>query len=96
MSKPGDLAQRVAAARLHLNTVLLEGGNTADAREVLKKLQAEQAAADAAAADKQAAQQALAQIEVDRIAASAQTLLEARDARVASIVTRFAVHTLFA
>ncbi|MFX1716752.1 hypothetical protein [Paraburkholderia sp. A1RO-5L] len=96
MSKTEDLAQRIAAARLHLNTVLLEGGNTAGARALLKKLQAEQDALNAVAADLEAAKRALAQIEQDRINESAQTLLEARNARVASIASRFAVRPLFA
>lgn len=90
-----DLASRIAAAKLHLNTVLLEGGNTADARAALKKLQDEQVAIVAAQAqqeaDAQAAQQGLGQIVSQRINDAAQTLAEARHARISCLSERFRI-----
>lgn len=91
-----DLKTKIEAARAALTKALVVGDATAKLREYLRELEAEQARLEAAAADQEAAQQALAQIEADRIADNAQTLLEARDARVASIATRFVVRPLFA
>ena len=91
-----ELAKAIAAAKLTLNTALLTGSNTSDARALLKKLQGEQDALNAAAAREQAAQQARADEEQKRINESAQALLEARNGRLGSIASRFAVRPIFA
>ncbi|MFM0088924.1 hypothetical protein PQR46_18615 [Paraburkholderia sediminicola] len=90
MSKE-TLGHRIAQAKLHLNTVLLEGGDTMQARAALKKLMDEQAEADAAVAAQQAAQQSLKQIEADGINRAAQELLAARNVRIAAITTRYPI-----
>jgi predicted DNA-binding transcriptional regulator YafY len=89
------LGQRIAQAKLHLNTLLLTGESTTAARAALRMLEDEQRALYAAAAadqaNKQAAQQSLQQIEADRIANDAAQLAAARANRIAMIGQRFRI-----
>lgn len=86
-----DLTKRIAKAKLELNTALLTGESTTAARAGLRTLEAELAAIERQEADQKAAQEAMRQIEADGIARAAQTLLEARNARIAAITTRFPI-----
>jgi hypothetical protein len=88
-TKTADIAKKLAAARGALTTALLCGDPTAKLREYVRELEAEQAALEAAAqqqqANQEAAQQALEAITRNRIAESAQTLADARSARLAAL-----------
>lgn len=91
-----DLKTKIEAARAALTKALVVGDATAKLREYLRELESEQARLDAAASRERSAQQARADEEQQRIAESAQTLMEARNARLGAIASRFAVRPLFA
>jgi len=89
-----DLKSKIAAAKLALNTTLLEGGDTSKHRARLRELEAEQAAIDQQQTSKQVAREALKQIVADRIADSAAALAEARANRLAVLASQFAISTI--
>jgi hypothetical protein len=91
----GELLKKIAAARGSLTTALLTGDPTAKLREYVRELEAEYAAIEQEEATQIAAQIAAQQAAQDaegrRINEAAQTLLEARNARIAAITTRFPI-----
>jgi hypothetical protein len=92
---PVDLKPKIEATRASLLKAIVSGDKTADLRQYLRELEAEQAKIDRAAADEQAAQDAAqaaaAEAQRQRIADAAASLLEARNARIACIATRFPI-----
>jgi hypothetical protein len=90
MSKE-DLIKKIAAAKLELHTALLTGEPTTAARAALRVIESELAAIEQQEANQIAAQQALKQIEADGINRAAQELLDARNARIAAITTRYPI-----
>ncbi|MFM0647034.1 hypothetical protein PQR14_22140 [Paraburkholderia bryophila] len=93
--KTEDLAKKIEAARAEIRKAIMKGDSTAKLREYLRELEAEQARLGAVAAAQEAAQkdaqQALEAIERNRIDDAAQMLADARDNRLASISTRYAI-----
>lgn len=85
-----DLSKKIADARGSLMTALMTGDPTAKLREFIRELEAEFAAIESAQADQQAAQEAaqrsIEAVRSNRIAENAQTLAEARAARLQSLV----------
>ncbi|WP_176058135.1 hypothetical protein [Paraburkholderia sp. BCC1876] len=89
MSKE-ELGKKIAKAKLDLNTKLLTGESTTAARAALRELEDELKAIERAQADQKAAQEAaqrsFEEVRSNRIAENAQTLAEARAARLQSLV----------
>ncbi|KLU21971.1 hypothetical protein EOS_33050 [Caballeronia mineralivorans PML1(12)] len=86
-----DLTSKIAAAKLALNTVLLEGGDTSKHRASLRALEGEQQKLDAAVVAQEAAQRVAKEAAARLINEDAARLLEARNNRIAAIATRFAI-----
>lgn len=95
MPKSEDLAKAIAAAKLNLNTALLTGELTTELRALLRELQADKKKLDDASANAAVAQESVQRArlaaQAQDINAAAQTLQEARNARIADIAARFSV-----
>lgn len=90
-----DLKAKIEAVRKALTGALVAGDPTAKIRDYMRELEAaaaaEQRKLDAAAAAKEASQRVAKEQEARAVAEHAQTLVDARDNRIAALASRYSI-----
>jgi hypothetical protein len=86
-----DLNQKIEQTQAAIRGAILKGDSTQSLRSYLAELQAKAAKLQAQEQAKQAAQNAAQRVELDRVAADAVVLAEARQARLSSLSDRFRI-----